>query len=95
MWCCVYCIGEPGQNLYTRLQEHKRAVVNGDIKNGITKHTMEKDHQILREEARVIKNEPHLTKRKVKESLLIRRTANSVNLDKGLQLDNIWYPSIK
>ena len=59
------------------------------------KHVMENDHQILWKEARVIKNEPHLTKRKVKESLLIRRTANSMNPDKGLQLDNIWYPSIK
>ena len=73
------------------LQEHERAVVNGDIKNGIAKHTMENDHQILWEESRIIKIEPHLTKRNVKQSLLIRRTGNSMNLDKGLHLGNIWY----
>ena len=70
--CGAVYIGETGRNLHTRLQGNKHAVVNGDIKNGITKHTVENDHQILWEEAQVIKNEPHLTKRKVKESLLIR-----------------------
>ena len=53
---CIYsALGETGRNPHTRLQEHKRAIVNGDIKNGIAKHTMENvDHQIPWVEARVI-----------------------------------------
>ena len=43
----------------------------------------------------ILASELHLTKRKVKESLLVRRTPNSMKLEKGVQLDNIWYPSIK
>ena len=55
--CGAVYIGETGRNPHTRLQEYKRAVVNGDIKNGIANHTIENHHQILCEEARVTKNE--------------------------------------
>ena len=55
-------------------------------------YNMGHSHNIQLEEAQVIVSEQHITKKKVKESLLIRRPPNSINLDKGLQLDNIWYP---
>ena len=55
---------------------------------------MEIEHEIQWEEAQVIASEPHLTKRKVKESVLIRRTPTSMKIEKYLKLDNIYYPSI-
>ena len=82
-------IGEIGRNLCIRLQEHKHAVINGDSKNGIATHVMEDDHRIQWEEAQVVASEPQLTRRKIKEFLHIRKTSNSMNLDKGLQLDHI------
>ena len=42
-----------------------------------------------------MKADSHLMKRRVNESLLIQRTPNSINLDKGVQLGDIWYPSLK
>ena len=86
----TYTVGETGRNLHTRLQEHKCAVANGDSKNGIAIHVMENDHKIQLEQAQVITNEPHLTKRKVKKSLQIKRTSNTMNLDRGVQLDHSW-----
>ena len=90
--CGAGYIGETGHNLHTRLQEHRRAVANGDTKNHIAIHVMENNHVIQWKDVQVIASEPHLIIRKVKESLLTKRTSNSMNLDKGPQLANICYP---
>ena len=63
--------------------------MNRGTRNTIATYVMENDHKIRWEKAQVITSESHLTKRNVKESLLIGRTPNSMNLEKGLQLDNI------
>ena len=88
--CGATYIGETGRTLHARLQEHKRAVRNGDTNNGIAAHVLNTHHNIKWEDAQVLMSEAQLTKRKVKESLVIRRTPNNMNIDKGLQLDNIW-----
>ena len=49
---------------------------------------MKTSHKIKWNEAKVISTETHLTKRKVKEALIIR-TPNNMNLDSGFQLDNV------
>ena len=43
--CGAVYIGKTGHNLHTRLQEHKRAVVNRDTKKGIATHVMENDQK--------------------------------------------------
>ena len=48
---------------------------------------METSHRIKWNEAKVISMEPHLTKRKVKEALIIRNPNNLYLLDSGFQLD--------
>ena len=70
-------------------------LINSDTKNGIATHVMENDHKIQSEEAQVIASELHLTKTKVNESLLISRAPNSMNLDKGLQLDMIIFGTLQ
>ena len=82
--CGAVYIGKTGCNLQTRLQENKSDVFNRNTKNSIATYVMENDHKIQWEEAQVIASESHLTKRKVKESLLIGRTPNSMNHDKDL-----------
>ena len=42
--------------------------------------------------AKVRVREQQLTRRKVMESLLIRQNAHSNNLDKGMNLSQIWKP---
>ena len=56
---------------------------------------MDTNHNIQREEAEVMAAEPWWTRRKIKGSVLIQRTSNNMNLEKGLQLDNIWHPLVK
>ena len=93
--CGATYTGETGRNLHTRVQEHERAVCKGDANNGIVVHVIKMNHTIQWEKARTIATESLLIKRKVKESLLIRRTLNNMNLDKDLQLDDLWCTSPK
>ena len=44
--CGAVYIGETGHNLRTRLQGHKRVVINGDTEIGIATHVRENDHKI-------------------------------------------------
>ena len=88
--CGAIYIGETGRTLKTRLAEHQRAVNTMNSNNGIAVHVMMTHHTIKWEGARVVSVEPHLTKRKVKEALTIRRTPNNMNLDSGFQLDSVW-----
>ena len=83
-------IGETGRNPKNRLTEHKRAVCNADTKNGIAVHVVKTDHTVRWDQASAIKAEPHTKKRKIKEALTIRKTANNMNLDLGLTLEKIW-----
>ena len=83
-------IGETECNLKIRLTEYQWPVCNKDYNNSIAVHTIKTHHDIKWEEARVVTVEPHLTKRKVKEPLIIQRTNNSMNLDSVIQLDSVW-----
>ena len=56
--CGAIYIGHTGRNLHVRIKEHKWAVGNGDIKNGIPAHIMDTNHNIQREEAEVMAAEP-------------------------------------
>ena len=67
-------MGETGRMLRIRLTEHQRAVRNQNGNNGIAVHVMKTHHSSQWMEARVLVKEPYLTKRKVKEGLIIRRT---------------------
>ena len=89
--CGTSYIRETGHTLLLRVQEHRWVVRNWDMNNGIAVHVMKTHHNIQWEEARVILTKPQLTRRKVKKALglIIRRTQNSMNLDKGVQLDKI------
>lgn len=90
--CNSVYVGETGRSLEMRLREHKYAVKTGDTKNGIAVHAWTKEHQVNWDAAKVRVREQQLTRRKAMESLLIRQHANSSNLDKGMNLSQIWKP---
>ena len=77
--CGTAYIRKTGQTLQAKIQEHKQAVWNSNMKNGIASDVMKKNHNILWEEANVIITETQWTRRKVKESHIIR-TPNNMNL---------------
>lgn len=78
-----------------QMQEYKPAVYKGNTNNKIAVHIMKTNHNIQWEKAQTIRTKSHPNKRRVKESLLNQRTSNSMNLNKGLQLDDIWFSSLK
>ena len=88
--CGHVYVGETGRNLKLRLTEHKRAVKNKDPNNGLAVHVNITNHTILWNSAEVLTTEPNWSKRKVKEALYIKRTKNTLNLDQGYILDNVW-----
>ena len=89
--CGATYIRETGHTLCLRLQEHRQAVRNCDMNNGIAAHVARTHHEI-QGEASVVTTKSHLTKKKGKEALIIRSAPNNMNPDKDFQLDNTWCP---
>ena len=95
---CLDCgssyIGETGRTLDTRLSEHRRNCRNGEIhKCGVAQHALVDDHRINWDGRMVISREQHWYRRRVKETLYIRRFEN-FNLDRGLNISSIWNENI-
>lgn len=88
---CVY-VGETGRSLEMRLKEHRYAVKTMDTNNGVAVHAWTNDHHVNWEAAKVITVEQHQTKRKVLESLHIKKQSDTSNLDSGYTLSPIWRP---
>ena len=91
---CIPCncgrtyIGETGRCLSVRISEHKRAVQQLDRRNALAVHMADHmDHQILWEESTIKTN---WYRRKIKEAIWIRQTANALNTDSGLSLNVTW-----
>ena len=76
-------IGETGRNLRVRIGEHKNAIQHGNMSNAIAVQVHETEHPIDWDSARVIEREKHFACRKIKESLHIKHSVNSVNTYPG------------
>ena len=75
-----------------RLKEHKYPNKNNNTKNGIAVRAWGNDHHVNWNDVKIVAVEHHLTKRKVMESLRIRKKKNTSNLDNGYTLSPIWRP---
>ena len=80
--CGAVYSGETGRNIKIRLQEHIRTVNKGDENNAIACHQMTTGHNIKWEDSRVLEQESNLQRRKIKETIYIRTTANTMNTDR-------------
>ena len=94
---CIPCncgrvyIGETGRCLSIRISEHKRAVQHLDKSNALAVHITEHmDHQIQWEESTIIEFESNWYRRRLKEAIWIKRTANTLNTDPGLHINVTW-----
>ena len=82
-------IGETGRTLKTRLTEHQPAVRNKNSNNNGPCNDYTPQFQEGRGQSNL--EGTHLTSMKVKEALIIKRTANNMHHDSGfLGLDSVW-----
>lgn len=80
-------VGETGQCLQKRVNEHRYAVKTGNMKNGIAAHAWKNQHRVDWESARI---EQRYWKWRVLEAIHIWRQKNPSNLDCGLHLNSTW-----
>ena len=87
---CLDCdrtyIGETGRPFSVRMKEHQRAVMTGDMKNANAVHSG-------RDNVRILDREQNWYRRKIEESLYIRKHKN-FNLDSGFSLSHVWDPLV-
>ncbi len=77
-------IVDMGRTLTQYISEHKRAVKNDDNNNALAVHDKKSSHNIQWDQASVA------TRGHWKEGIAIKENKNSLNLDKGFQIDN-WF----
>ena len=83
-------IGETKCTLRVRIGEHKQAVKQGDLRNGIAVHTHQSQHAINWDGAKVKRSVSGYWKRRTREAIHIRLSEGNMNLDNGLQLPFMW-----
>ena len=66
------------------MSEHKRAVKNEDVSNGIAMNVITTNHSIDWNKAQILTTESNWLMRKIKEGL--RRFKLEMNMDTGMQL---------
>ena len=87
--CGKVYIGETGRNLPTRLNEHRAHGRKGDYdKSGIIKHSHEKDHVILWNDANLITNIEKWHPHRVREAIEIYKH-DTVPQDIGVHISDI------
>ena len=89
--CNAYYIGETKKRICTRISEHERNVFKGEWKqSGATEHAKNCPSHFEWDEAATLAIEPNYRRRKIRESLEIRRAKRShrlvVNRDQGTMI---------
>ena len=89
--CNAYYIGETKKRVRTRITEHEKNVFNGEWKqSGATEHAKNCPSQFEWDDASTLAIEPNYRRRKIRESLEIRRAQRSqrlvVNRDQGTMI---------
>ena len=93
---CGYCeqayIGETGRTPCVRVKEHASYVKSGRFDmSAAVEHPIFEQHTLDFDNVEVIDCERHGLKRRVKEALHINAEKHSLNKDKGLELNPIWF----
>ena len=80
--------GETKKRVSTRNIEHEKAVFKGDTEDALAEHSQGCDCHIKWEDTKTLAIEPVWFRRKVRESLEIRRLKTGPNEQNGLNKDN-------
>ena len=93
--CGKVYIGEIGHSILTRLKENNADIIHGRIKNSaLAEHSITSKHHILMEDAKVITNIDHYTRRRVREVIEIEKHPLNINQDDRWKLSRTWDPII-
>jgi len=90
---CNKCyIGETTRDFKIRLKEHEADIRHKRIqKSAVALHMSQNPgHEIDLTKSNIIEKEPRWMHRKYKESMYIRNSDHTMNLDKGLHINTIW-----
>ena len=88
-------IGETGRAIEIRFKENYVDIRhNRTKKSALAEHSSEMRHQICIENTKLLVQEGHYTKRKIKEALEIKKHDNNLNRDEGIELSDNWQPII-
>ena len=94
--CGKEYIGETWRAIEIRVKEHCADIRhNRTKKSALAEHSSEMRHQICIENTKLLVQEGHYTKRKIKEALEIKKKHdNNINRDEGIELSDNWKPII-
>ena len=93
--CNAVYIGETKRKFDCRVQEHKKAVQNGDIsKNEIANHSWTKNHNFNWDGKKILDREKGWTARKVKETIFSIKNNKHIN-SISYNLPDIWLPALR
>ena len=83
-------IGESGRQLMTRINEHKKSVSSGTYSSALSEHSKKTGHAIDWNSVKIIDREGADFKRKIKESISIRRHHPKLNRDGGYEFSRTY-----
>ena len=89
--CGEQYIGETGRSMRIRLKEHSADILRERTRSSaLVEHAGKTNHHICLENTKVIANEKHYFKRKVREALEIIKHPHNLNRDGGLEISRNW-----
>lgn len=89
--CSKSYIGESRQGLEKRSAQHMYHINNGNINDSaIAEHVCATGHRMDPSNIKLIEKEPNTVRRKIKESLYIQNTPNTMNKNNGYQVNSSW-----
>lgn len=88
--CGDYYIGESGFDFQKRKNEHIRDLRTSTGTNALVNHCTESDHFIDWSKSSLLDRESDRTRRKLKESLLIKDQKPRINISEGMKIRGDW-----
>jgi len=89
-------IGETGRAMQERIKEHDRDIRLARTQtSAVSEHANETGHLPIWKEVKFIDRDPHLYTGRVKEAIHIRPHPNNINKDSGIEIPEVWIPTIK
>jgi len=94
--CGKVYIGETGRSLQERIKEHDRDMWLARIQTfAVSEHANKTGHHPLWNKVKFIDQDSHWYTRMVKEAIHIRLHPDNINRDNGIEIPELWIPTIK
>ena len=82
--------------MHERIIEHERDIrLSRTQTSAVSEHANKIGHYSLWDEVTFIDRDPHWYSHRVKEAIHIRLHPNNINRDSGIEIPEVWMPSIR